>query len=38
MIKEKFIEADKNEMKRIHKEAQTVIDKLKLDIEAVNKE
>ena len=31
MIKEKYIEVDKNEMKKIHKEAQAIIDKLNIE-------
>lgn len=35
MIKEKYIEVDKKEMKKIHKEAQAVIDKLNIDLEKI---
>jgi hypothetical protein len=35
MIKEKYIEVDKNEMKKIHKEAQSIIDKLNVDLDKI---
>lgn len=38
MIKEQYIEVDKHEMKRIYKEAQSIIDKLKFEKEVVKKE